>query len=107
MIKKILLNKEFGENILTRNSIASFFNEKINNLKDDEITIDFKNIIFISRSSAAEYLKLRENSNKNLLEKNMSNEVKSMFNLVEKQFRNANFTFTKETPCEIVESVVI
>lgn len=101
MTKKILLNKEFGKNILTRNSMVSFFNEKINSSKEDEIVIDFKNIEFISRSSAAEYLKLREESNKNLIEENMSNEIKSMFNIVENQFRNANFIFTKETPCEI------
>lgn len=103
MAKKILLNKEFGKNILTRNSMASFFNEKINNSNEDEIIIDFKNIDFISRSSAAEYLKLREESNKNLIEKNMPDEIKSMFNLVERQFRNANFIFTKETPCEVAK----
>ena len=80
-----------------------FFNEKIYSSKDDEIVIDFKNIGFISRSSAAEYLKLREECNKNLIEKNMSNEIKSMFNIVENQFRDANFTFTKETPCEIAK----
>ena len=83
--------------------MVSFFNEKICSLKEDEIVIDFKDIEFISRSSAAEYLKLREECNKNLVEKNMPNEVKSMFNIVENQFRNDNFTFTKETPCEIAE----
>jgi hypothetical protein len=101
MIRKIILVKEFGENISTRNSIASFFGNKINILKEKEIIIDFKGIKFISRSSAAEYLKLRENCSKELIEKNMSDEIKSMFKLVEAQFRNANFNFSKETPYEI------
>lgn len=106
MVKKILLKKDFGENILTRNSVASFFSEKIDSLDDEEIVIDFKNIKFISRSSAAEYLKLREESSKKLIEQNMSDEVKSMFKLVEKQFKGANFVFTKETPCEIAKCAV-
>ena len=76
--------------------------ERINNIKKSDIFIDFKDIGFISRSSAAEYLKLREGSDKRIIEKNMSEEVKSMFRLVEKQFRKVNFIFTKETPTEIV-----
>ncbi len=104
---KISLRKEFGENISTRNSIVSFFNEKIDSPDKDEIIIDFKGIKFLSRSGAAEYLKLREESNKNLIEKNMSYEVKSMFRLVENQFKKANFVFTKETPCRIANCVSV
>jgi len=87
MTKKMLLNKYFGENILTRNSIISFFN-KVEMLDDNEIIIDFKKIKFISRSCAAEYLKLKGNSQKRIAEKNMSIEVKLMFRLVVNQLKN-------------------
>ncbi len=102
MEEKIYLNKVIGENILTRNSIASLFERKINRSKKEEIIIDFKNVKFMSRSGAAEYLKLREESDKRIIERNMSDEIKSMFSLVEKQFKKVKFIFTKETPTEIV-----
>jgi len=95
-MKIINLIKEFGNNILTRNSVNSFFRRKIDSSKNNEIVLDFKNINFISRSCAAEYLKLRENSDKVLIERNMSDEIKSMFNLVINQLKNVNFSFKKE-----------
>lgn len=94
-MERISLYKEFGENILTRNSMNAFF-KKINSFKDSDIVIDFRNVNFISRSSAAEYIKQREETNKNLMEKNMPNEVRSMFYVVVKQLKSVNFKFTKE-----------
>ncbi len=93
---KISLKKEFGENILTRNSLLSFFRGKIDSSKNDELILDFDGIKFISRSCAAEYIKLRESSNKVLVEKNMSDEVRSMFYVVLKQLKNSKFNFKKE-----------
>lgn len=91
MKQKVLsLNEEFGNNIFTRSKISSFF-EKINRLKEDKIMIDFKDIEFISRSCADEYLKLKSKSNKTLVEINMSNEINSMFNLVKHQQKNISF----------------
>ncbi len=52
------MHKEFGNNIFTRSKISSFFNE-INDLKKYKIVINFKDIGFISRSSADEYLNLK------------------------------------------------
>lgn len=97
MEKKIIMSKEIGEYIATRNSIASIFN-KINELSENNIIMDFKGVKFISRSPASEYLKLREKTDKNLTEKNMSDEVKSMFSLVVNQFKKADFEFTKDIP---------
>ena len=85
-MKNISLYKEFGNNILTRSSIDYLF-RKISELNNKYIIIDFKNVKFISRSSAAEYLKLKEKIDKALVEQNMSDEVKSMFNLVVKQLK--------------------
>lgn len=96
-MERIVLYKEFGENIITRNSMRSFF-KKVNSIKDKDIVIDFKNINFISRSCAAEYIKQREETNKNLIEENMSKEIKSMFAVIVKQLKSINFNFTKEIP---------
>ena len=97
MEQRISLHKEIGNNLLTRKSVISLF-KKISSSKYENIVIDFKNIQFISRSCASEYLKLREETNKNLVEKNMSNKIKSMFDLVIKQLKSVDFTFTKKIP---------
>lgn len=86
MKKRISLFEVFGNNIVTRNSISSFF-EEINSLKDDNITLDFKKITFISRSCADEYLKQRKSSKKKIVEANMSERICNMFSLVNKQYQ--------------------
>lgn len=85
MARKILLSQEFGNNIFTRKTISTFF-EKINSQEETEIKLDFKGIEFISRSCADEYLKQKEESNKKIVEVNMSKEVCSMFNAVQNQY---------------------
>ncbi len=93
-MKKVLLAKEFGNNIFTRSSISEFF-KKLKKLKNSEILIDFKNVEFISRSCADEYIKQKNAIKKKLVEVNMSKNVYSMFDTVRKQYekRNASFTF--------------
>ena len=88
---KISLHKDFGENLITRNSLISFFLGKVKKQKDDEVILDFKNIKFISRSCAAEYIKLREKSTKDISEVNMSSDVKSMFKVIVNQLKNIEF----------------
>jgi len=102
--KTLLLNKEFGDNIFTRHKMSSFF-KKLSKIKEDKLILDFKNVEFISRSCVDEYLKLKEKMNKTLIERNMSDDLKPMFKLVENQLRSVNFSFTKETPCERVGCV--
>ena len=85
MAKKILLSQELGNNILTRKTISAFF-ERINSQKEAEIVLDFKGVDFISRSCADEYLKQKEESNKKIIERNMSKEVYSMFKAVRNQY---------------------
>ena len=75
------LFKELGSNVVTRNSLNSFFS-KINKNKSKEITIDFNKVDFISRSGADEYLKLKNSSKKSIKEINMADEIKDMFELV-------------------------
>jgi len=95
MKKAISLNHAFGDNIFTRNSISNFFDE-INNLKDKEMVLDFKDIRFISRSCADEYLKQKKESKKIFVEVNMSEEVCAMFRNVEKQYKELGLTFSFE-----------
>lgn len=86
---KILLRDIFGSNIITRNSIVDLFENKINNAKSGVVIIDFKGIKFISRSGAAEYFKQKKSSNKQIIEKNMADEIKSMFRLVINQLQKS------------------
>jgi anti-anti-sigma regulatory factor len=88
MVKKVLLASEFGSNIFTRSTISSFF-EKINDLKEKEIVLDFSSIEFISRSCADEYIKRKQDSKKKIVEANMSKEVCSMFKAVQNQYKKA------------------
>jgi hypothetical protein len=85
---KIVLSDELGNNILTRKALSAIF-EKINSVKVTEIILDFKDIDFISRSCADEYLKQKEDSHKKIIERNISKEVCLMFNAVKSQYEKA------------------
>ncbi|MAH49475.1 hypothetical protein CMI37_26870 [Candidatus Pacearchaeota archaeon] len=88
MEKRISLFEVFGNNIITRNSIFDFFTE-LEDSKEDKIVLDFKDITFISRSCADEYLKQRKISKKAVIETNMSKDVCNMFDLINKQYKKA------------------
>jgi hypothetical protein len=93
MVKKFLLSQEFGNNIFTRKTISSFF-DKVNNIKSKEIEIDFKDIEFISRSCADEYIKQKEKSNKKIVEANMSKDICNMFLAVKTQYEKAGVSIS-------------
>jgi len=99
MVNKILLTSQFGNNIFTRSSISNFF-RKLNSVKDKKITLDFKDVEFISRSCADEYLKQKKISKKKVIEVNMSNNIYNMFRNVCVQYENMNlpipFTISQE-----------
>jgi len=105
MVKKFLLLKELDHNILTRKTISALF-EKINSLKEKEIILDFKDIDFISRSCADEYLKQKEKSKKKIVEKNIPKEVCSMFTAVKGQYEkegvNISFVSCSNSKQEIM-----
>ena len=93
-MKKIkLLSEHFGNNIFTRSVISDFF-DKLKNFKEKEIVLDFKDIDFVSRSCADEYLKLKKKLSKKLTEENMSKKVCSMFKLVETQHKNSGINYS-------------
>ena len=88
MEKRISLFEVFGNNVITRNSIFDFFTE-LEDLKEDKIVLDFKNITFISRSCADEYLKQKKISKMTLIEVNMSEDICNMFDLINRQYKKA------------------
>jgi len=87
----IQLSKILGNNIFTRRTISNFF-EELNKRNDKEIEIDFSKVEFISRSCADEYIKKKKESNKKIVEVNMSENVCSMFNVVKDQYERAGFS---------------
>lgn len=93
MAKKILLSQELGNDVFTRNTISAFF-EMVNSQKEAEVILDFKGVKFISRSCADEYLKQKEKSNKKIIESNLSNEVRSMFNVVQNQYEKEGISIS-------------
>jgi len=93
MVEKILLSQKFGTNIFTRNTISAFFDE-LRNSKETEIILDFKDVEFISRSCADEYLKQKQKTKNKIIEANVSNEVCEMFNVVKNQYEREGFTIS-------------
>jgi len=67
--------------------MSEFF-DFVNRSSEKNIILDFKDIYFISRSCADEYIKLKLNSKKELFEENLSEEVKQMFNIAKLQFKH-------------------
>ncbi len=94
MRKTVYLSNNFGNQIITRNSIRLFL-DLLSNASNKELILDFKDISFISRSCADEYIKwkLSLSGKKNIIEINMSNEVRMMFKLVSLQYKkNSSLT---------------
>jgi len=95
MEKRISLLEVFGNNIITRNSIFDFFTE-LEDLKENKIILDFKDITFISRSCADEYLKQGKISSKAVVEANMSENVCKMFELINRQYKKAGLKVSSQ-----------
>lgn len=80
---------KIGETIhsnLGMNSSARNLFKELNNSPAENITIDFSNVIFMSRSFTQEYLFQKLNSNKNIIEQNIPENVQKMFDVVKKDF---------------------
>lgn len=70
---------------LELNDYALLLFEKINNLNHQEFIIDFAGVYFISRTFAQAYYASKKRSPKNITEINLSDDVKPMMKMVEKQ----------------------
>jgi anti-anti-sigma regulatory factor len=100
MVLKIKVNQELGKYLSTRNTIKEFF-EKIESTKLESVVMDFKEVDFISRSCADEYLKQKDASQINITEVNLSKNVKNMFRATLNPFK-INKTVTKSEQAMIL-----
>lgn len=71
---------------LEMNTAADDFLNKVNEINDDEILIDFTGIVFISRSFAQSYFSKKNKLNKKIDEINVPDEVKPLVELIKKKF---------------------
>jgi hypothetical protein len=83
-VKTIKLHNSLGRIVMTRNAIVDLFDSFT---PDSSVLLDFKNVEFISRSAAHEYIKQKVSFGSELKEVNMSKNVKAMFLLVAKQLK--------------------
>ena len=67
------------------NQSASEFFKEINQENEDKFIMDFDGIIFISMSFAQAYYASKKRSPKNIIEINLSDDVKPMMDMIEKQ----------------------
>lgn len=88
MVINISLSNNFGKQIITRRAISEFFNA-LEQLKENNITLDFSSIRFISRSCADEYLKRKRYSKIKFKEVNVSENIFRMFSLALFQLRKS------------------
>jgi len=80
--RKVSIFDKLGERIFTRITMQDFLSE-ISKLKEKEITLDFNNVKFISRSCTDEYLKFIRTSKKKIKSINQSPDVLMMIKAVE------------------------
>jgi len=67
------------------NQSASELFKEINQENEDKFIMDFDGIIFISMSFAQAYYASKKRSPKNIIEINLSDDVKPMMDMIEKQ----------------------
>lgn len=67
------------------NQSATELIAKLNQSENSEFTIDFEGVFFISRSFAQAYYASKNRSSKKITEINLSDDVKPMMEMIEKQ----------------------
>ena len=85
MVQKVMIKDEINSS-LEMNTAADDFLNKVNEIEDDEILIDFTGIVFISRSFAQAYFSKKNKLGKNIDEINVPDEVKPLLDLIKKKF---------------------
>lgn len=82
----IKIEETINANLGMNSSARNLFKE-LNNSPTKKITIDFKDVIFMSRSFTQEYLYQKYKSQKEIIEVNVPEDVKPMFKVVENDFK--------------------
>lgn len=81
----IIKIKDEINNALDFNQSATEFINKLNRIEESDFIIDFEDVFFISRSFAQAYYASKKRSPKNITEINLSDDVKPMMEMIEKQ----------------------
>ena len=79
----ISIKKEINSS-LELNTSASDFLDKIDKLPDDYIEVDFEGITFVSRGFAQIYYSKKSKMDKNIVEVNVPEEIKPLFEIIER-----------------------
>ena len=83
-LNEIKISERIAENLATRRAADELF-DFVQANSNKAITLDFKSVLFVSRSFAHEYLLKKREIRKKIIEKNMSSRVKKMFKLVDSE----------------------
>lgn len=89
--KSLRVKKIISEHLVFRDSVSTLFQD-LKRRKNTNVVLDFSDVKSISRSFAQEYLKQKKNHSFTLKEKNMSPEIKKMFDAV-KNHQKKSFSF--------------
>lgn len=77
---EILLKEEIGPDLGSRQEIEKLFNNIDKNTS--KVIMNFEDIEFMGRSFAQEYLNQKNNAQFKVIEKNMHQEIKKMFDVI-------------------------
>jgi len=80
----IKIRSEINDALDFNQSATDLF-DKINKTNEMDFIVDFEGIFFISRSFAQAYYASKKRSPKNITEINLSDDVKPMMEMIEKQ----------------------
>jgi len=97
--RSLRVKKTISEHLVFRDSVSTLF-QQIKHHKNADVVLDFSDVKSISRSFAQEYLQKKKNHSFPLKEKNMSPEIKKMFDAVKKHQKKSlplSFDDTKES----------
>lgn len=81
---EINLEKTFAKKLGMRTTAMKLFNDLEN---ETDVILDFKNIEFMSRSFAQEYVYQKHNSKVHIIESNMSDFIKGLLEVVEEDYK--------------------
>lgn len=85
MVETVVIKDKINSS-LEMNSTAVEFLEEVDTIDDSDILIDFKGVIFVSRSFAQSYYTKKNKLNKNIKEINLSEGVKPLMDMIRKKF---------------------
>lgn len=80
---KINLEESFAKKLGLRTTAIKLFQDLEN---ESEVILDFRDIEFMSRTFAQEYVYQKHNSQSHIIESNMSDFVKEVVNVVQKDY---------------------